>query len=74
MNFREQLVRAIEAVEDGDLTFARAVLRHAIETFDGTPIGPNLRCPGCPECGLGPLWPGELDDHLRFVHDQERAA
>jgi hypothetical protein len=62
VNFRQSLTRAIEALEDGDEVYAAAIIRHAIEHFDGSPIGRNRVCI---RCGLGPLWPGELDDHMR---------
>jgi hypothetical protein len=75
VNLRAAIVRALEAFEDGDELEAAAILRSAISTFDGSPIGPPL---ACPKCGLDCRWPGLLDHHLRFVHgdslEQEAAA
>lgn len=56
-----RVVRAREALEDGDVSLARTSLA-ALEA--------DL-CPSraaCPECGLDCRWPGLLDEHLRTVH------
>jgi hypothetical protein len=65
---REAIVKGVEALEDGDEIYAGAILRNAIEEFDGEPIYAALLCP---QCGLDCRWPGLLDHHLRFVHDIE---
>jgi hypothetical protein len=40
--------------------------------IEGAPIcDPRGTRRRCPECGLGPLWPGELADHREHVHPYE---
>lgn len=63
--FRECLIRAGEALDDGDLVYAREIIAAALE--DG---GAGFRCP---DCGLRFRWPGERDEHERWVHWVEAA-
>jgi hypothetical protein len=55
----ELLVRALEALEDGDAGYAAELLRLALER-GGRELLPH-RCPGC---GQRYRWPGELEGHL----------
>jgi hypothetical protein len=63
-HLRGVIVRALEALEDGDEVFAAAVLRSAASDFKG----PEERCFRCPHCGLTFEFHGLLDDHVRLVH------
>jgi hypothetical protein len=72
VSLRESLVRAAEALEDGDVRYAAAILRDALESCGGEPI--ETRRLLCPRCGLDCRWPGLLDHHLRFVHWDDAGA
>ncbi len=52
------LVRIREALEDGDVDFAGAIIDSALED------GPSTRQHRC-QCGAAFEWPGLLDDHRR---------
>lgn len=56
-----RIVRAREALEDGDLGLARTSLA-ALEAD----LRPSRAV--CPECRLDCRWPGLLDEHVRTVH------
>jgi len=71
-----RIVRAREALEDGDVAFAAAILADLED--DLAPAGsPDFDVPrqslGCPECSLRFTWPGELDHHQQFAHFAEAA-
>jgi hypothetical protein len=57
-----RVVRALEALEDGDLQFARALLESLL---DERPRRPRWYCR---HCGLRFVFPGELDEHVRVSH------
>jgi hypothetical protein len=63
---RLAIVSALEALEAGDVELVVAILQGALE--DGPTERPYL----C-ECGASFEWPGLLDHHRRFAHE-ERAA
>jgi hypothetical protein len=68
-----RIVRAREALEDGDTGFAYAIvcdLEHDLGGNEFSPRGENLACPNCPASFR---WPGELDHHQRFAHFAEAA-
>jgi hypothetical protein len=52
------IVRALEALEDGDPMEAAAILRSVLHQEPGPR---PYRCPTCASCFR---WPGELDEHL----------
>jgi hypothetical protein len=54
------VVRAADALEDGDVEFTRELLALAVETIERKQPT-QFRC-GL--CGRGFRWPGELDHHL----------
>jgi hypothetical protein len=58
---RAAVVRALEALKDGNADEARAFLESALCQR------PRPRCV-CPECGVGFEWAGLLDPHLRLAH------
>jgi hypothetical protein len=55
---RSAIVRATEALDDGNPVEARAILRSVLRDRAG-----RRRYP-CPGCGLAFEWPGLLDEHL----------
>lgn len=63
---RVAITAALEAVEAGDQALAVEILLGALE--DGLVCDPEDRRRRCPECGLGPLWPGQLEQHRLVVH------
>jgi hypothetical protein len=69
-----RIVRAREALEDGDVVFAAAILFDLEEDLAGDVAhvytSKSLASPRCPTSFR---WPGELDHHLRFVHFAEAA-
>lgn len=65
---RVALVRAGEALEDGDLIYAQAIISTAIEVD-----GPSERPHRCGECGAAYLHPGLLSTH-RFRAGHELGA
>lgn len=56
------LVRALDALEDGDSGFAADLLR-SVTSAGPACLGKSdrIRCDGC---GRRFRWPGELDDHI----------
>ena len=70
---RSRIERVREVIEDGrrrDGSLPGYVVAELVIMLDGLeddltaqPIGVR-----CGNCGLRFRWPGELDDHLRFVH------
>ena len=68
------VVRAREAIEDGDVRFAAEILYDLEEDLAGA-----LFCSTaveqfrCPDCGATFAWPGELADHRDRVHWQAAA-
>jgi len=65
------VVAALEALDVGDIGLAVAILQGALEDEPMTRLRP--RPCSCPRCGLGFAWPGLLDHHLRFQHDEDAA-
>jgi hypothetical protein len=72
-----RIVRAREALEDGDVGFAAAILFDLEEDLasegsrlDSFPTSGNF-C--CPDCGSRFRWPGELDHRQRCAHFVEAA-
>lgn len=63
---RAGIVRALEAIEDGDLIEARAIL-HALDE-------PLPRLVRCPFCEMRFQWPGLLDRHLAISHREAQCA
>jgi hypothetical protein len=55
------ILTAVEAIEDGDLDYALAVLRSALE---GQPGARRHTC----RCGAAFEWPGELERHQIVAH------
>ena len=66
MDTRAAIVTALDALEAGDGRYAVAVLLDAFEA--GPVVDLTGRRRRCPDCGYGPAWPGELDDHARVMH------
>ena len=60
----EAIVRAVEALEDGDEVYAYDILRGALDESD-RPVELNHRCS---VCGISFEFPGQLDHHMYFVH------
>jgi hypothetical protein len=66
---------AMEALELKAPGEAHAVLRDLVaelrfaETMTAAPANST-----CPTCSISFRWPGELDHHLRVVHDRREAA
>ncbi len=60
---RARLVYLSEALEDGDLETARAIVLDLLDELGGA-IRPSGRCP---ECGLA-MWPGQIPGHRSNVH------
>jgi hypothetical protein len=69
VNTLARIVRAREALEDGDGDFAAQILADLEYELGG--LRNPLRSFPCPQCGLGFPWPGDLDTHMRFVHFDE---
>ena len=63
MTPRAAVVRALEALEDGEAREAEAILRSALRR-------PARRRHRCPVCGVGFPWPGQLNDHVYHVHPE----
>jgi hypothetical protein len=60
------ITSALEALEAGDTRLVVQTLVGALEDVRvADPLGRRVTC----ECGVGPLWPGELDDHRRRKHE-----
>lgn len=63
---RGPIVAALEALGTGDTGHAVDIPLGALE--DG-PLGdPRDRRRRCRACGIGPLWPGQLERHALGVH------
>jgi hypothetical protein len=62
-HLRAAIQRALDALEDGEIAFAVSCLLAALE---------DTRQPSrrhrCPQCGLWLQWPGQLEDHVQWVH------
>jgi hypothetical protein len=74
MNTLARIVRAREALEDGDIGFAYDLLtdlEHDLAGGSDTHTRPNSF--PCPECGLHFTRPGQLADHRDRVHWREAA-
>ena len=65
---RSAIVRALEAIEDGDVAFAEQIL---LSVLDDGPSRLERVC--CDECGQGFEWPGLLGEHCRVMHPFEKA-
>ena len=66
VGLRATVLRALEALADGDPVLAEEILEglaHELETELITSRGTR-----CGICGLRFDWPGQLAEHLRFVH------
>lgn len=61
----DALVRRVVLPAEG-IEHIRAILLGALE--DGEIVDPHNRRRCCPVCGLGPIWPGQLDHHMLAVH------
>jgi rubredoxin len=65
-----RIVRAREALEDGDIGFAYELLTDLEHDLAGESpdfeVAPQSLL--CPDCGLRFTWPGQLADHRDFVH------
>ena len=66
--YRETLIRVDEALEDHDVRHARRLIAVALEPPAQT------RKLTCEECGLKVRFPGELVDHLAWIHGRRLAA
>ena len=70
---RHVAVRALDALEEGDLGFAAELLRNGLEDEDASSSVP----PACPTCGAR-AWPGQTERHVfsahRDVEEVRRAA
>jgi hypothetical protein len=66
-NTLARVVRARDALEDGDLYLAATILAD-LEHDLASDFSSTTEKFRCPECGSTFRWPGELDDHRRFVH------
>jgi hypothetical protein len=62
-----RVVRAREALEDGDVGFAYATLTDLEEDLAGELSMPADKFP-CPDYGLRFPWPGALADHRDNAH------
>lgn len=71
MNWRPAVTRAREALEDGDVDFAYRLLAQVLE--DRRVVDREGRRRTCPACGVGPMWPGQLDDHVLRLHERRAA-
>jgi hypothetical protein len=69
-----RIVRAREALEDGDVGLVATILLDLEEDLAGGAVSPigNRRL-ACPRCSATFDWPGQLDHHQRFVHFAEAA-
>lgn len=81
------IVHALEALEDftscarldestsmvwlpaEGIAHVRAILLAGLE--DAPVADPDGRRRRCGQCGVGPLWPGELETHTRVIHDNK---
>jgi len=63
-------VRALEAIEAGDISLAVEILLAARE--DGPLVGAGRF--ECHHCSSSFPWPGARDDHERFAHPDEALA
>lgn len=68
---RSAVVRALEALEDGDPSFAEEILLSAVD--DGFA---HIERACCCSCGMAFEWPGLLVEHRRVMHafDEVRRA
>jgi hypothetical protein len=78
VNTLARIVRVREALEDGDVGFAYAIVCDLEEDLAAGESPDVLEVPppilhGCPECGLRFRWPGQLADHRDNVHWQAAA-
>jgi hypothetical protein len=69
MNPHAVYTAALEAINDGDLDYAVAILTSAVNE-PPIPIRKRFRC----ECSLTFHWPGELEDHRRNCGHEAAAA
>jgi hypothetical protein len=65
---RQAVVRALDALGDGDQAEAALVLLDAFEDYRGG-LGP----PPCPVCGAR-AWPGDESRHVWSLHYSKRRA
>lgn len=67
--YRVTLAKVAEAIDVGDVDLARELVDAALAgAGHERPADPFSRRRCCRLCGVGPMWPGQLDDHLRHVH------
>lgn len=57
---RAAIVRALEAIEDGDVGFAAELLQNALED----PTFPSVERSRCCGCGFTAEWPGLMWQHV----------
>jgi hypothetical protein len=73
MNILGRIVRAREALEDGDIAFAAEILADLEIDLAGG-FRSTVPCSNsCPDCGRAFRWPGQLADHRDLAHWQEAA-
>lgn len=79
LELRERIACAITEIDGCATDVAHTILDVLLEELDAAHReecgddhpGPWLHCA---RCGVGPLYPGQLDDHYRFVHYRWDAA
>jgi hypothetical protein len=78
-----RIVRVREALEDGDIGFAYAIVCDLEEDLAGNDVATSFAAvpeearasssAKCPSCSASFRWPGQLDHHERFHHLAEAA-
>jgi hypothetical protein len=64
-------MRALEALADGDPMLAARILESVADDLGERLTPPRVRRRRhCAVCALGPLFPGELEQHVRRVHGE----
>jgi hypothetical protein len=58
--------RALEALDDGDVVLAEQILGSLARELETAIVGASGIW--CGNCHLRFNWPGQLADHMRFVH------
>jgi hypothetical protein len=67
-----RIIRAREALEDGDVAYAAAILSDLEDDLAAEEPEQLFRF-ACSRCSVRFRWPGELDHHQRFTHFAEAA-
>jgi hypothetical protein len=63
-----RVIRVGEALDDGEVVLARGLLA-GLERELSDPLAPARKRHRCSTCGLQFDWPGQLDHHVRWVHE-----